>query len=349
MKNAFIRVDASIEIGTGHVMRCLTLAEELNVSGYEVTFITSNHTGQLVHLIEVKGFKVIMLEKSATQKNKHDELLHSKWLRTSQEEDAKETLYALKKFNNIDLLVVDHYAIDYRWERMFRNKVNKIFVIDDLADRYHICDVLLDQNFYLDLDNRYKDLVNNDCKLLLGPKYALLRKEFKKAEGKMKIRDGRVSKIFVFFGGSDPTNETIKTLNAIKLLDRQDIDIDVVVGSSNPNKGNIEKLVNKHSNMKYYCQVSNIAELMLNADLAIGAGGSTTWERCYLGLPSITIGVAYNQIEILEAVEKKGAIINLGYSSQVSIEDLTNQIKELLTNKNKIRQLSVNARKLVKR
>ncbi|RKD76527.1 UDP-2,4-diacetamido-2,4,6-trideoxy-beta-L-altropyranose hydrolase [Sinobaca qinghaiensis] len=347
MKTAVIRVDASIEIGTGHVMRCLTLAEELHDDSYDVTFITSDHEGHLADFIQSKGFQVIKLKKPSKENSIKEELQHSHWLGTSQEVDAKGVLHAIAELPTIDLMVVDHYAIDYRWELIIKDRAKKMFVIDDLADRYHHCDLLLDQNFYLDMEKRYEGLVDKHCTLLLGPKYALLRKEFKEAEKKLKVRSGDIQRILVFFGGSDPTNETKKAIKAIEKIDKKNIFVDVVVGASNPNKDQVETLVNKFPNMIYHCQVSNMAELMLNADLAIGAGGSATWERCYLGLPAITIGVAYNQMEILRAVEKSGAIINLGYSSHISIENLVEQIKSLLSNNNTLKQMSIQSSKLI--
>lgn len=344
--NAIIRVDASVEIGTGHVMRCLTLAEELKDNNYDVTFITSDHEGNLADFIQSKGFSVIKLQKSSKENDIQDELQHSQWLGTSQVEDAKEVLNALKHLNSIDLMVVDHYAIDYRWELTFRDRVKKIFVIDDLADRYHECDVLLDQNFYLDMEKRYEGLVDKNCKLLLGPKYALLRKEFKEARKKLRVRSGEVRRILVFFGGSDPTNETMKALKAIQLLNRQDISVDVVVGASNPNKDRVEELVNKLPNMNYHCQVSNMAELMIEADLFIGAGGSTTWERCCLELASIVINIAKNQVEISKAVATTNSIINLGNNNETTEKDWMKAISFLINNPQKVLFISNNCKKL---
>ncbi|RKL68342.1 UDP-2,4-diacetamido-2,4,6-trideoxy-beta-L-altropyranose hydrolase [Salipaludibacillus neizhouensis] len=346
MKTAVIRVDASVEIGTGHVIRCLTLAEDLK-SCYDITFITSDYSGHLAEFIQSKGFNVILLHKSSTKCDIQDELQHSHWLGGSQEEDARETLHIMKSQNRVDLMVVDHYALDYRWEKIIRNRVRKIFVIDDLADRKHECDVLLDQNYYLDMGRRYDNLVDKNCKRLLGPKHALLRKEFKEAKKKLRNRSGEVERILIFFGGSDPTNETTKAVRAIEKLNRKDILVDVVVGASNPNKETVKELVDKLPHVTYHCQVSNMAELMVKADLAIGAGGSTTWERCYLGLPTITVEVAFNQMEILQAVEKSGAIINLGYSSQVSIENLRSQLLRLICNCDILIEMSIQSRRLL--
>ncbi|WP_100374043.1 UDP-2,4-diacetamido-2,4,6-trideoxy-beta-L-altropyranose hydrolase [Bacillus sp. FJAT-45037] len=345
MKTAVIRVDASVEIGTGHVMRCLTLAEDLR-SCYDITFITSDYSGHLAEFIQSKGFNVMMLNKSSTKSGKQDELQHSHWLGGSQEVDAKETLRTMKNINRVDLLVVDHYALDYRWETIIKDKVKKIFVIDDLADRKHECDVLLDQNYYLHIENRYNDLVDENCKLLLGPKYALLRNEFIEARKKHSFRGGQVNNTLVFFGGSDPSNETIKVLNAIDLLRRRDINLDVVVGTSNPNIYEIKELVDRIPHANYHYQVSNMAELMLKADLFIGAGGSTTWERCCLGLASVVINIAKNQVAISEAVAATGSIINLGYHNEITEIDIMETFDSLINNPKRVLRMSKSCKKL---
>lgn len=345
MKKAIIRVDASVEIGTGHVMRCLTLAEELRES-FEITFITANYIGHMANFIESKGFNVIKLNRVLKSHKLQGDLEHSHFLGVSQDEDAKEVCNILEAFNRIDLLIVDHYAIDYRWEYKFRNRVNKIFIIDDLADRNHECDILLDQNFYLNMEKRYTTLVNRDCKLLLGPQYALLREEFKDAKKKMKQRSGEVERIMIFFGGSDSTDETTKTLRAIEKLRRKNFFVDVVVGASNPNIKKIQAIVKKNPYMTYHYQVKNMAELMLSADLAIGAGGSTTWERCCLQLPTIVINIASNQIEISQSVEATGSIINLGNYYDTSEEDILNTIEKLIKSPEKLRKISNNCEKI---
>lgn len=151
----------------------------------------------------------------------------------------------MKAIGTPDVLVIDSYAIDIKWESILRLHVKKIMVIDDLANRKHDCDILLDQNEYLNKDKRYEGLVPQNCKLLLGARYAILREEFYKAREKMRLRDGKIKNILVFFGGSDLSNETIKALEAIVLLQRQDIRVNVIVGQSNPNKEAIENFCKK--------------------------------------------------------------------------------------------------------
>jgi len=236
-----------------------------------------------------------------------------------------------EKNKKIDWLVVDHYALDRRWEEQMRPFVRKIMVIDDLADHPHDCDLLLDQNLYEDMETRYDGLVPEHCIKLLGPKYALLRRGFREARANLRERDGTVKRILVFFGGSDSTNETAKALEAIQLLGRPDIAVDVVVGLSNPHKDGIKEMCSIMPNAKYYCQVDNMAELMAQADLAVGAGGSATWERCFLGLPSITIITAKNQRESTLAVSSRKATFNLGFHNQVSSKEILDILQLFLS------------------
>ncbi|WIW70388.1 UDP-2,4-diacetamido-2,4,6-trideoxy-beta-L-altropyranose hydrolase [Anaerosinus gibii] len=234
-----------------------------------------------------------------------------------QEQDAKEVIEILKNLD-IDLLVVDSYAIDETWERIVRTYTKKIMVIDDLANRKHDCDILLDQNYYADMKIRYSGLVSDDCKLLLGPTYALLREEFYREKKKQRQRDGQIKNILMFFGGSDLTNETMKTLRALVALNREDITVNVVVGGSNQYKEEVKEFCQRYHWMNYYCQIHNMAEMMNEADLAIGAAGTTTWERFFLGLPTIVIAVAENQIKIAEDCDESGFIKYLGKSSLVT-------------------------------
>lgn len=331
--NIFIRTDASIRIGTGHIMRCITLADVLCEKGAKISFICREFPGNLCDFIENKGYKVYRLPYSETQFNDTCQCpSHLQWLGVSLEVDAKQTQHVLNSQQEIDWLIIDHYAIDNQWEIQMRSHVKNIMVIDDLADRPHDCDLILDQNYYENLENRYKSLVPAHCRKLLGPKYILLRPEFQKARKKLKARDGQVRRILIFFGGSDPTNETEKALKAVQLLNRPDIAIDVIIGKTNPHKEKVKYLCSIIPNTTFYYQVSNMAELMSNADLAIGAGGSTLWERCYLGLPTITLVVAKNQLEAVESVSKFGAIWGLGWSNKIDARSLANVIKKAIDN-----------------
>jgi UDP-2,4-diacetamido-2,4,6-trideoxy-beta-L-altropyranose hydrolase len=337
-----IRVDSSLEVGTGHVMRCLTLANELCSKGAEVTFISRDLKGNMGPIITKAGFDLILLPGIREGDSFYE------WYSKNWKLDQEETKGVLNNLNyRIDLLIVDHYGLDKRWEKALTNSTKKLMVIDDLADRTHHCDILLDQNYYYNYETRYNHLLSQHCTTLLGPKYVLLRPEFREARRVLKYRNGVVTKILVFFGGSDPTNETLKAIKAISGIDRPDIEVDVVVGTSNPNKDHIKTYCEKRPNIFYYCQVSNMAELMVNADLAVGAGGTSTWERCYLGLPSLTIITADNQIELAYAIDNYGATINLGPSLNITVKSLTQEIKSIIDNRDTLMKMSKKAMELV--
>ncbi len=337
----FIRVDSSIEIGTGHVMRCLTLAEALRTKGANVSFICRKLQGNLISYIEGKDFLVYSLPPTKENNYKADrKVKHSHFLGVSWETDAIQTKIILQKETQINWLIVDHYGIDKKWELEIRPNVKKLMIIDDLADRTHDCDLLLDQNLYKNMGKRYNGLIPLHCLKLFGPQYALLRQEFRKARNHIKERDGNVKKIFIFFGGSDPTNETMKVLEAIKLLNRTDILFDVVVGATNQNKDQIKQSCSKMPNVMFHCQIDYMADLMKEADLAIGAGGSTTWERCYLGLPTITIITAENQIDVISEASCANIVCHIGKSKDLQATDISIEIECLLNKPDKIQKMA---------
>lgn len=330
------RVDASFDIGMGHVMRCLTLAEYLKQEGISVKFICRKVKGDCIQLIEKKGFEVFALTP----------IEDSIWTYTKEnwKQDAKESIEILQDFD-VDYVIVDHYAIDEKWENLIRLYTNKIMVIDDVADRPHECDVLLDQNYYENATERYISFVSEKCKLLLGPTYTLLRPEFLAARKKMGLRNGIVNSIMISFGGSDPTNETMKVLLAIK--DQEEIQAHVIVGQSNVFKEDIEKICSQYSHLHYYCQINNMAELMIKADLAIGAGGSTSWERCCLGLPSVIVTTAENQVELANNIAKVSVTQYLGHAQNIEVADWKYEIDRVVSNKCKLVEMYRNGLKLV--
>ena len=302
--NVFIRADASINIGVGHVMRCLTLAKELHDNGATVHFICRELQGNLITDLRDKGIKVypLALYHPPEQRADGDDTPSSHafdWRL-----DARATSDVLQQFQDIEWLVVDHYDIDARWEKVVRGHVKKIMIIDDLADRRHDCDLLLDQNFST-LSNRYDTLLPANCRQLLGPKYALIRQEFLATKGAKSRSPGKAGHILVSFGGTDPTNETAKVISALE----EDISADIVLGSTAPHRAEIQQQVDALPHVTLHIQPENVAWIMAQADIAIGAGGSTMWERCTLGLPSIVIITADNQRQGTEALATKGYIV----------------------------------------
>ena len=336
-KNLFIRADSGIEIGIGHMMRCYALAEILKKMDFDVYFISRKLKGNICDFITEKGYKVYYLP----TKNKFSKDDDNKTI----EKDALETTKILTNYNDKpSWLLVDHYDLDIRWELILRKFVKKIIVVDDLANRKHDCNLLLDQNLYEHMNKRYAGLVPKNCKKLLGPKYVLLRSEFSKLRRTITKRK-KLQNILVSFGGSDPRNETAKVLQAIKILNRKSFTVDVVVGNINPHKEKIKQLCSSIHNTTFYSNIDNIGELMSKAHLAIGAGGSTTWERCCLGLPSIVSIISNDQAEMIKLLAKKNCVINLGNFQNLTSYDYIKAIKRM--NNKIIAKMSSNCMKIV--
>lgn len=336
--NLVIRADASISIGTGHIMRCLILAELLRQQDVKVFFICREEMGHLCEYIEQKGYKVGRI---------HDSPIVHETKIDRQIEDATESINILERWNMpINWLIVDHYELDIYWELKLKPKVNNVMVIDDLANRRHDCDLLLDQNFHLNFEKRYDTLVPSYCTKLLGPRHVLLRPEFLRERNKRE-RDGVIRRILIFYGGSDPTNETVKAIKAIQTMKLSNLEVDVVVGQANPYKNTIRDLCSQSYNFNYYCQINNMAELMCRADLSLGAGGGTMWERCYLGLPAIITEIATNQVEAVAAVGTQGAVWTLGWHELVTIEVIADKIQKALEVPNELKEMSRKAQLLM--
>lgn len=347
----WFRADASLEIGTGHVMRCLTLAGELRERGVRVGFLCREHPGHLGAAITERGFELRSLPAPTEWRPDAGDLAHASWLGVPWQQDAEETAAALREAGTArgteaDWLVVDHYALDARWERKLRPLARKLLAIDDLADRPHECDLLLDQNLYGDQETRYDGLVPEGCRRLLGPRYALLRPEFRAARAHLRPRDGRVRRIHIFFGGSDPSNQTAKALDAVRLLGRPEIAVDVMVGMVNPHRAQLERMAAGVPNARVHVGVRDWAHFLAEAELAIGAGGTSTWERCCLGLPTLVWPVAANQLALVEAAAGAGAILCPAADAVATPAALAAQLAALLGNPILLRTVAARARAL---
>ena len=338
------RVDASPDMGTGHFMRCLTLADALKRRGAHIRFVSRHLPAYLRDLLTGKGHEYRLLP-GPSQPAAVDELPHAHWLGASQMHDAQDCAVLLGD-RNWDWLVVDHYALDQRWESASRHVTAKILVIDDIADRQHDCDALLDQNFYLDMHTRYVGKAPSHCQLLLGPRYALLRDEFRVMRAEVKPRTGAVKRVLLFFGGFDADNFTGRAIHALVGLGRFDLQVDVVIGAQHPCRPQIESECGQHG-FTCHVQTNRMAELMSNADLAVGAGGSACWERCCLGLPTVLVALADNQIEIAKALDSRGACIYIGTSKTADVEVIQDCIACLLRSPDQIRRLSEKSYTLV--
>lgn len=325
-----IRVDASTRIGMGHVMRCLTLAEELIKQSAEVIFICRSQSGDCIDWIRERGFNVLELPLKIENLQRNQSMI----------DDAKKTQQLLHSNAPFEWLIIDHYDIDHHWESMMREYVRRIMVIDDLANRRHDCDLLLDQNFYLNCEQRYRGLLPKFCKTCLGPSYAMLREEFYSIKNCLRHRNGAVKNLMCFYGASDPTGETLKAISAIKALNKTALHVDVVVGNSNPAREQISAICSELPRFTYHCQTNSMAVLCAQADIALGAGGSANWERAFLGLPSLLTITAENQRETTHALSSAGGAWLLGEARDVDESVIAANLLDAINNPERLQNIS---------
>lgn len=335
--NVVFRADASIQIGTGHVMRCLALADAITQKGGSCTFICREHPGNLIQLVLGRGHQVyplsVPLESTTSKSSDVDAVTHAAWLGNTQEKDAVEVSIILAKIRPT-WLIVDHYAIDARWEKCVRPYTSRLMVIDDLSDRNHYCDLLLDQTFGRDPKDYYEQ-VPAFCQLLCGSEYALLRPEFLEWQKySHERRQGcKVEHLLINLGGADKYNVTARVLRALKICDLPShLAITVIMGAAAPW---VESVRYEASNMRWPTRVEvgveNMAELMAYSDIAVGAAGSTAWERCVLGLPSLMLILSENQRYIARVLDDCGAAISLNVDNLE--RELDASLQKLILNK----------------
>lgn len=298
------RVDASLEIGTGHVMRCLALAVAARARGARVRFICRELPGHLAQRVRERGFDVALLPAPASH-GAHG-TPHAHWLKVPVATDAQETAAALDG-GRPDWLVVDHYALDAAWERALRPHATAVAVIDDLADRPHDCDLLVDAAAAPGAP-RYDRLLPPGARRLGGPRYAPLREEFAAARAAQPPRSGTLERILVSFGGADASGAACRVVEALAAMDSPPCrDLDAVAGLTSPHAARLRELCAARPGFTAHASVGNIETLMARADLAIGAGGTMAWERACLGLPALIWPIADNQRPFAEFLASAGA------------------------------------------
>jgi UDP-2,4-diacetamido-2,4,6-trideoxy-beta-L-altropyranose hydrolase len=331
MRIAF-RVDSSIEIGTGHVMRCLTLAHALAKHGAVCKFICRVHQGNLIEYIRAEGFQVEVLSLEINNESYVNDLAHSNWLGAGQMQDVKACIPLLNAFRP-DWLVVDHYGLDARWEEELAPYYHGLMVIDDLADRAHLCNLLLDQTFGRDKVD-YLPHVPAQSILLCGSEYALLRPEFSELRSYSLHRRKTpvLKKILINMGGVDKDNFTCSVLQSLKGSSMpSDSSITIVMGSGAPWLKDVQR---QSQQLPWATEVmvgvKNMAQIMADSDLAFGAAGSSAWERCCLGVPSIIFVLANNQRKIGQQLSQVGAALVV--SEEHLLQQRTKQfINQLVT------------------
>lgn len=346
MKVAF-RADASLTIGTGHIMRCLTLADALRTQGADCFFLSRDHVGNLHRLVEARGYDLISLGAVDSDGHRAGTTEYASWLGVDIKRDANDTLARIGSLN-VDWMIVDHYALDERWERTLRSKCTRIMAIDDLANRDHAVDVLLDQNLGKATVD-YETRVPSSCRLMLGPRYALLRPEFAalRESSLSRRNEGQLRELLVTMGGVDLENVTGAVLEALNSrLPHYSIEVTVVMGPSAPW---YDEVINQARCLSFPTKVlinaQDMGILMCNADLAIGAAGSTSWERCCLGLPTLQLVLAENQRAIANALSQGGAALLLERAKL--LDDLSKTINQLIGDSALLLRMSTAGAKLV--
>lgn len=330
MLNIAFRVDIAKHIGTGHWQRCHTLARYLLSKNCKITFFYRDFSQDFSHLF-ISDIDYIAIGESDI----HQNILQEKdWLGVDEITDCQDFLNRIAD-KHFDVCIIDHYAISSVWQRQIREKIKKIVVIDDLANRQHDCDILLDQNFYRDYEHRYDGLVSDKTIKLLGLQYSLLRDEFFTLRNETKEHND--TQILVNFGGIahvELLKEALLAMNTVKKFDYL-----VITGAiSEKHFGQLQQLI-QGTHITLLKSTDRMAGLMAQSAFALGACGSTVWERFCLGLNAALVEIADNQAELIEVLEDKDLIDNLGKVGDIT----TLQLIEFLTN------LDVSSAKLVAR
>ena len=323
-----IRVDASVQIGTGHVMRCLAFAQSWKNRGGKATFITCCESRDLRESISNAGMQVVMLDR--THPNPLD------WELTSQ---------ILQKHSNA-WVVLDGYHFNPEYQRQVKNTGQRLLVIDDTAhlDHYY-ADIILNQNISAD---KLSYSCDPNTRLLLGTDYVLLRSEFHAWRDWQREVPEIARRVLVTLGGGDPYNVTLHVINSLKILSISDLEVRVVVGALNPHIQILrEALLSVPCTIKLLHNVKNMPDLMAWADLAVSAGGSTTWELAFMGVPSLVLTIADNHDEIGKDLEKIGVALDLGWYHTFDAGALKLAILDVLYDRDKRIEMSENGRKLV--
>ena len=313
-------------------MRCLALAQGIERAGGKALFICRESPGNLCDEIASRGFTTLRLtgyevgEASAD----NEELVHAAWLGTSWQEDAAQTCELLQSLPPVDWLIVDHYALDARWELAVRSLANNLMAIDDLFDRPHDVDLLLNQNILHASKASYAGLLPSTARQLLGPCYALLQKDYKEFRNRTPPRSGKIGRVLVYFGGVDAANLTGRSLEALRAAGCGDLAIDIVLPVAGPHAESIRALAARLPGAHVHEVLPSLAQLMASADLAIGAGGTTSWERLCLGLPAMVVTLSENQLMIAQALQVNGLTRWLGHHDEITVECLADALRTLL-------------------
>lgn len=322
-----LRADATPESGTGHVMRCAALGLRLKRRGAQLHFASASPPSALSAWLGERGFVVHPLTGIASGDG---------------QADLAQCQAVARQLGGVDLLVVDHYGLGLDWEKGMRPVARRILAIDDLADRDHDCDVLLDQNLRYDAEHRYTGRIPSNARQFIGPRFALLRPEFDDPS-LVRTRDGKVERVLVFFGGTDPGNQSLKVVDALSLLGASAPTATIVLGPAHPDRALVHSAAAGMPSVTIVDATNEMGRLMQQADLALGACGIAAWERCLLGLPSIVVVTAENQREDAEILRDLGALDYLGDAAEVTASDWTDALTNAMASPERMKKMGVEA------
>ena len=329
------RLDASVRIGNGHLARCLTLADEFKALGGEILFICRPESDKDYEILFATDYEVKLLQKKTnTEINKES---YASWLSVDWEQDVNEVIQIIDGID-ADLLIVDHYGIDARWHNKVRDYCKKIFIIDDLADRYLDCDFLLNSSF-VNEDKDYKKFISRkDYVSFLGSNYALIKPKFNNLRLQAKKKreyTSSIQEILIFMGSMDPDNYSSLAIHAINQVDwKQSVRVNCILDSNSPS---LEKVSNDIESLELdvsiHSNIGDMEKLIYNADLAIGSGGNSMWERCVLGLPSLLTSIAPNQQRNIKGITESGAACFWGSTKDLltSLDSYNKDISPLIS------------------
>ncbi|WP_280154591.1 UDP-2,4-diacetamido-2,4,6-trideoxy-beta-L-altropyranose hydrolase [Piscinibacter sp. XHJ-5] len=335
------RVDGGTVIGSGHVVRCLALAHELRALGREVHFICRPHDGHLGAAIEAKGFRLHLLPAGDASVAAPE----ARWLGADWRQDADETARVLGGVRP-EWLVVDHYGIDERWETVQAPHAARLLVIDDLANRPHRAEWLVDQNLQPRPD-RYRDRVPAGCRLLLGPRHALLRKAFREQASRLPARDGAVRRMLACVGGADPQGVLPRILDAWQALGPERPALDIAVGAHSPKLALLRARCSALPGCTLHVDSEDIASLMAEADLLVCAAGTINWERCCLALPAVMTEIAANQRDNLRLLARQRTGVSIGRAEALAAADLAALLQRLLARPSLLKRMGQRCARLV--
>lgn len=336
----YFRVDSSNDLGAGHTYRCLSLALALRKKNQSCIFISRKYDSNLFDTIKCEGFDIKVID---NEFNSSTFKINSNNSNAYNLNDAEETIRLID--NKDSFLIVDHYFLDLSWELSISKHVRYIFVIDDLIKRKHYCNFYLDQNYGRDKD-LYKDYLPVNCKKFIGPKFILMRDDFKKINYEKAIGNS----IFLSFGGLDIFQLIIPTLQIIEDINVDGIrEINVIVNNSCPHLDQLSNFIEKSKlNINLILNPINLKKLIADSKFAIIAAGSTYWECSVLGTPAIIVATSENQRLLTNALKGKNlAIIVDGFENYIKFKsEIIKSINLLLNDTEMLATISSNILKL---